>query len=463
MNDRTPAKAPTEGVVIPAGHTLGIPARLADDANACDAYAALVAAGHTPAELSPEGDDDEYGDDPAQGTGFRIDVRDDGRVLVYHLVRGVDAWHALSDGDRRAALSLYRIALRAAGWECDPYLTRAVHARRTPMVATPAPAAVEAPAAAARYEVRTVSAHLHGVWSLRTEMWAATGALGVCRDIADDLNAGRLEVDAFGRVVRPEEPAPDMPTLEGHRFTVTADAGRTVIRMYADGQAAPVFEDWTYHPSDADVVPMIAREMARVQRNRMKETAALLALDDATLYQVATSAGDVETMTGAAARARLQVEREKAGPEKLHSRNTPRVTLEHSGARWLLTVHAYKGGNHDFRNNLRIVVVPQVTADAGEVLGDATGDGWLLPVEKPSAQAFGAWVRPVPERPDMVVVHRVACGLHQRPEHEPARSRWDEHMTAYRAALEAAGWKTVNPCADWADGGMVFLAPERTA
>jgi hypothetical protein len=124
------ARPAVEGTVLPAGHTLGIPARLADDVNARDAYAALVAAGYTPAELSPEGDDDEYGDDPAQGTGFRIDVRDGGRVLVYHLVRGVDAWHALSDNDRKGQLSLYRIALRAAGWECDGFLTRAVHARR---------------------------------------------------------------------------------------------------------------------------------------------------------------------------------------------------------------------------------------------------------------------------------------------------------------------------------------------
>lgn len=59
---QAPAPAAVEGAVIPAGHTLGIPARLADDVNARDAYAVLVAAGHTPAELSPEGDDDYYAD-----------------------------------------------------------------------------------------------------------------------------------------------------------------------------------------------------------------------------------------------------------------------------------------------------------------------------------------------------------------------------------------------------------------
>lgn len=118
-----------EGTALPAGHTLGILAEHADDDNARDAAAALVAAGHTPALLS--GDVDEDDADTARGTGFMIHVKPDGRVLVHHLVSGVDSWSSLPDADRRSILRAYRKTLRAAGWKCDSQIFRCVHAWRT--------------------------------------------------------------------------------------------------------------------------------------------------------------------------------------------------------------------------------------------------------------------------------------------------------------------------------------------
>jgi hypothetical protein len=309
-----------------------------------------------------------------------------------------------------------------------------------------------------RFQVQKVSDHLWGVRDVDTESWAATGDKGSCEKRAEGLNTGSLELDAYGRIQRPEEPLQDMPEPpEGCRFEVVRERSRTVVRMYDGIQAAPVFEDWTGHEPESNVVPMFAREMARVHNKAVKETALLLALDDATLYQVATSAGDVETMNGRAARARLQSYRETAGPEKLHSRNTPRVTLEHSGARWLLTVHAYReNGNREFRNNLRVIVVPQVVADAGQVLMKGTGGGYLLPAETLSVEAFGPWVRPVPNFPEQVVVYWVASGTPVKP----GTGLYEQYAATYRAALEAAGWvyKVTT-----ADGGMVLQEPARIA
>lgn len=112
------------GTVLPAGHTLGIPAEHAGDANARDAYSALVAAGHTPALLANETDGDDV--DTARGTGFMIDARDGSRVLVGHLVDGVDMWDSLPDTERRKILRGFRDTLLADGWETD----RSVKGRR---------------------------------------------------------------------------------------------------------------------------------------------------------------------------------------------------------------------------------------------------------------------------------------------------------------------------------------------
>lgn len=203
---------------------------------------------------------------------------------------------------------------------------------------------------------------------------------------------------------------------------------------------------------------MIAREMARVHTRAMKETAALLALDDATLYQVATSAGDVETMTGAAARARLQSYREEAGPEKLHaSYNSPAVTVAHSGAHWMLTVHAYRrDGSRNLGGMVRVTVEPLVVAKAAHAVRQGTGAGTYVPVETLNVDAFGPWVRPVPDFPEHVVLHWVSCGTPVKAGAE----RYEEHMKTYRGALEAAGWRFVTAIAD---GGMVFQDPATLA
>jgi hypothetical protein len=576
------ARPAVEGTILPAGHTLGIPAEYADNDNVRDAYGALVAAGHIPAELSNQSDDGV--DDTAFGTGFMIYARENA-VLVGHLVEGVDMWNSLPDTERRTILRAYRDTLRAAGWETDGrVIGKRLHAwRSSPLpegvtlaqtrgeTAEDAPegpvkvrlglsddtraqlresgerartehraefderrqqeaarhqplpvgtrvrhavqawaTSVQAPKGTAvvvgvgqqhadgsfeykvlhgreisrrigpdnpmdqpgewnsdrvrkvappRFEARSVSGRtVHGVWDVDEDGWVVTnGTKESAEEVTEALNVGRLTLDAYGRIQYPGHPLPDMPTMDGHRFEITRTSARTTVLMYADDQAAPVLQDWTGHAPDSDVVPMMAREMVRVRTNLRKETAALLALDDATLYQVATSAGDVETMTGAAARARLQSYREEAGPEKLHSRNSPAVTLEHSGARWLLTVHAYReSGGRDFRNTFRVVVVPQVVAAAGQMLMKGTGGGYNLPVESLSVEAFGPWVRPVPNFPEQVVVNWVACGT-PVPQDAP---RYEEHAETYRGVLEAAGW-VYKVTTD--DGGMVFQEPARTA
>jgi hypothetical protein len=572
-----------EGQIVPAGHTLGIPAEYADDANARDAYGALVAAGHTPALLANETDEDDT--DTARGTGFVVYTREGVAVLVGHLVDGVDMWDSLPDTERRQILRTYRDTLLAAGWETEKRVmgkrlhawrssplpegvtlaqTRGETAKETPEGPVkvrfglsdetraqlkesagrtrdehrtefdarrrqeaarhePLPVGtrvrhaaqawatrVQAPKGTAvvvgvvgqthadgsfeykvttgrdfarsvgpdnpmdqpgewnsdrvrevappRFEARSVSGGIvHGVWDVDTDGWVATnGTKENAEEVTEALNVGRLTLDAYGRIQYPGQPLPEMPTADGHRFEIVRTPGRTTIRMYADGQAAPVFEDWTGFAPDEDVVPMIAREMVRVRRNGIKEAAALRDLDDATMYQVATSAGDVETMTGAAARARLQSYRETAGPEKLHSRNTPRVTLAHSGAHWMLTVHAYRNnGNRDFSNNLRVTVEPLVTARAAQVLRQATGGGTYVPVETLSVEAFGPWVRAT-LAPREVVVYWVACGTPVKPGAE----RYAEHMETYRGALEAAGWTFQG---DTVNGGILFQEPATTA
>jgi hypothetical protein len=457
MTEHTPAREAVEGQIIPAGHTLGIPARLADDATARDVYAALVAAGHTPAELSNETDDDDT--DTARGTGFLINVREGGWVQVYHLVSGVDSWHALSDSDRRAVLRAYRNTLRDAGWQYDGRIFRCVHVWRT----SPLPQGVTA--AQTRGEKPE---------PVKVRMTPQPEALARIQDkAAADREAHRAEMDereaaearAHGVPVRPAVLAriaarnlPEAP--EGCRFEVTHEHGRTIVRMFNSVTAAPEFEAWTYHAPDSDVVPAYAREMARVYNNAMAETRALLALDDATMYRVATSAGEVETMDGRAARARLQSYREQAGPEKLHGRNTPRVTLKHSGAHWLLTVHAYRNGNADFRNNLRVEVQPVVTAEAAHALAQGTGSGIYMPMERLGTGAFGPWVRAVEGAPDRVRINWVTCGVPVRPEEDGRASKHAEVMSTYRGAMEAAGW-TFQGATE--DGGMEFQYPAHVA
>ncbi|WP_428957865.1 hypothetical protein [Streptomyces sp. cg35] len=218
--DEPPARDAVGGTVLPAGHTLGIPARHADSREAADAAAALLVAGHRAAELANETDDDDV--DQAHGTGFKIEVREDGRVLVYHLVAGVDAWHSLADADRRAVLRTYRDTLHAAGWEVDGRVFRAVHAWR----AAPLPegvtveqtrgerlAEITAPAAAQepqRFTVKKVSGTARGVWDRTGDRWVRIGLQEACQEAADGLNGGALELDALGRI-KPLQDSDDGP------------------------------------------------------------------------------------------------------------------------------------------------------------------------------------------------------------------------------------------------------------
>ncbi|MBD3004613.1 hypothetical protein [Streptomyces sp. 5-10] len=120
-----PDRRHIEGVIFPAGQSLGVPPEHAGNADARDAAAALQAAGHEPALLSGEFDDDDT--DTARGTGFRVIPRVGGRVLVYHLIDGRDGG-AVSG--HKEVLRAYRKSLRVAGWDCDSRIFRCVHAWR---------------------------------------------------------------------------------------------------------------------------------------------------------------------------------------------------------------------------------------------------------------------------------------------------------------------------------------------
>jgi hypothetical protein len=560
-----PAAEPTQGTVIPAGHTLGVVAAHADDDTARDAVAALTAAGHTPALLANDTDDDDV--DLARGTGFLVDMRGP-RVLVGHLIDGADMWTALPDDERRAILSGFRETMRAAGWETEGSIVgRRLYAWRTsplPEGVTLAQTRGEKPTpvtvimdavknrkdadgngpALARFTVMPVSSSTHGVWDRTTRLWVRTAPLERCEETAKALNAGRLELDALGRVKDPqrpddgqfevymredvgyaadaaretlaeaqqcaedgatalgldskglgyqwehrlerggrsvwtlrsvydwarrtgisvEGPSPitqsvgDLPRLTGHEVTIDRRPGVTVVGLRVEGSTTPLY---SFDTMNEMAIPSIAGEMIRVRREVLAEQAALDALDDATFYAVneyhrSAPVGATTVMTGAEARARLRVAREAVGPEKLHGRNTPRMTVEHSGAHWGVTLHAYTDqGLRNWSGRQYISVQPLVSAEAGRVIGQATNDGALSPVEKPGVRAFGPWVRPVLERADRVIVSRVAVGLHQRPEHEPAATTWDEWMDAYRNALETAGWNLCDKTAD----GWIFQSP----
>lgn len=479
-----PAPAVVEGNLIPAGHALGADPKHADNDSVRDAVAALTAAGHTPALLSGETDDDD--NDSAQGTGFRVEPRDGDRVYVYHLVKGVDSWRSLSDDERRSFLRAYRAALRAAGWECDGRLFRCVHAWRT----APLPEGVTL--AQTRGEIAPADRLAPGTRVRHTgQRWATSVAApegtAVILGVTREHNDGTCEYEVlsgedFSRRIGEDNPmtrkvewnsatvraveeedeeqqmARTLPTLEGHTITARAGRGRWVIEMREDGNPEPLYSDWTMR---TDAVVSFAREMIRVRLAALAEAEAIEALDETTLYEVceyraSIPLGDPITMTGSEVRIRLQTAREEAGPEKLHGRNSPRFTVEHSGANWWTTHHAYTSGGHrDQWNRLHISARPLVVAQAAQLIMRGTGDGCLSPVEKPGTQAFGPWVRPVPGRADVVIVSRVANGLHLRPADDTYGARWDEWMGAYRAALEAAGWALDGETAD----GWIFEQP----
>ncbi|MET7363193.1 hypothetical protein ABZS76_32815 [Streptomyces sp. NPDC005562] len=565
-----PARPAVEGTVLPAGHTLGAAAEHADDDNVRDAVAALTAAGHAPALLANETDDDDV--DTARGTGFLVDVRGS-RVLVGHLVDGVDAWKSLPDKERRAILRTYRATLRAAGWETEARIigSRLYAWRTSPLpegvtlsqtrgetpsapvsdplgatknrkLADPEPTEEDGP----RFVVKKVSSTTYGVWDTSTEVWVRTGSGESCEEGADGLNEGRLELDTLGRIKDPQRPddgpyevymRPDvgyaadarratlaeaqqvaedgasargldpkglgyvwelgvriprsnfaewelravyewakrtgitiegplpggefdaarLPRLSGHEVTVERPdrpGGKHVVALRERGAETPLYTFETWNPP---AIPSVAKDMVRVRRGVLQEEAALAALDNNTTYAMyETDAEPVKAATAEQVRERLRRARAEAGPEKLNGHNTPRMTLQHSGTSWITTIHTYShDGRRSLRNQRSIAVRPAVVDRAAKVIMDATGDGVIWPVNQPGSQTFGPWVRSVPGRPDAVIVSRVACGLHHRPEHEPAASNWDEWMTAYRQGLEAAGWTLDNETAD----GWIFQEP----
>lgn len=246
-----------------------------------------------------------------------------------------------------------------------------------------------------------------------------------------------------------------LPTLEGHTLRAQLDRHMWTVELYADGNAEPLFTDKigdhvTDGPGLTANVMIFAREL------QLKEAAALDALDDATAYAaVRLDSDEYETVTAEEAREILRQARREAGPEPLRDYGAPRMTLNHSGAYWGATVHAYApNGRRLAAKNRRVTILPDVVRAAGDLIMDHTGDGVVYPVAKPSVRTFGPWVRPVPGRADQVIVSRVASGLH-RGGMGPGAERWDECMSAYRTALEGAGWAHVERTED----GDVYSAP----
>ncbi|MEV7675030.1 hypothetical protein [Streptomyces sp. NPDC088752] len=113
----SPAPTTATKTPLPHGYTVGVFSAFADDDNARDAVAALVAAGHTPALLANTTDGDDV--DLARGTGFQVDIRGP-RVLVSYLIEGADSSTCLPGDERRRILRGFRDTLQAAGWETDP-------------------------------------------------------------------------------------------------------------------------------------------------------------------------------------------------------------------------------------------------------------------------------------------------------------------------------------------------------
>jgi hypothetical protein len=97
-------------VITHHGAALGSEPDVADDTDVRDAVAALVEAGHVPAPLTGE-----YDDETCTANGFMVHPIGDGMVHVYHLVNG----QTVEPNSREwwtADLAAYRATLDAAGW-----------------------------------------------------------------------------------------------------------------------------------------------------------------------------------------------------------------------------------------------------------------------------------------------------------------------------------------------------------
>ncbi|MFD8654972.1 hypothetical protein [Streptomyces mirabilis] len=245
------------------------------------------------------------------------------------------------------------------------------------------------------------------------------------------------------------------PVLPGHFLRVDRTHRLMTVTLWKEDGKAPLYEDKIGDHVD-DGPAYVAKVLVRARNRDLREAAALAALDDTTAYVVLRGDKAAEPVTAEEAREVLRQARQEAGLEPLRDYGAPRMTLQHSGAFWHVKVHAYHdNGKRNIWENRNIVITPAVVHEAGSVIGDATGDGMVYPVAKPSVHAFGPWVRPVPGHADRVIVSRVANGLHQRPQQDLASIPWEVHMQAYRSALEAAGWVLNGETAE----GWIFEHP----
>lgn len=253
-----------------------------------------------------------------------------------------------------------------------------------------------------------------------------------------------------------EEFMPTLPTLEGHTVTATLDRTMWTVALYENGNPEPLLTDKLGdHVTDGPAYAATA--LVRARKRDLEEAAALAALDDTTAYVALRSdAEEAQPVTAEEARQILRQARQEAGPEPLRDYGAPRMTLRHSGAFWRAKVYAYtEDGRRNVLGGRTVVITPAVAYEAGRVISKGTGDGMIYPVAKPSIESYGPWVRPVDGHADRVIVSRVATGLHRRPEGEGRAMLWDEYMSAYRTALEGAGWVLEERTAD----GDVYRAP----
>ncbi|MFE6000407.1 hypothetical protein ACFQ6C_26660 [Streptomyces sp. NPDC056454] len=231
-----------------------------------------------------------------------------------------------------------------------------------------------------------------------------------------------------------------LSSLPGHFLTVTLDGHRVIVSLHEGGNTAPVLTDWV-----GDHVPNAAQSTAQVLVRRreadLKEVAAVAALDDAVEYVALRTGADAERISAERGREILRQARQEAGPEPLRDHGAPRMTLNHSGAFWNATVHAFTPtGQRNRREDRSVTIAPAVVVDVMGIIGQTCGEVTIHPVAKPSIHSYGAWVRPVDGHHDRVIVARTATGLYRRPGREETGTRWDEYMSAYRAALTGAGW-----------------------
>ncbi|MGW7100297.1 hypothetical protein [Streptomyces sp. NPDC054838] len=448
----TPEKV-VEGTLVPAGQALGTAPQHSNNPDAVAAVAVLTAAGHTPALVSGEYDDDD--NDTARGTGFMIDPRGNGRMNIHHLVEGASC---TPERDTWPAVKQYRrLFSDLDGWSAPRMPGRTAMVVRMYAEDSPTTAQVRAASLPTVEEiVDTVKIH-----AKRAE---------IVERAEDGLDIGRfVAYHAYGMSQQQMDETDwdsvraallDLPSLEGHQVTVTADdrpTGKVTVRLWQKGHGVPAYSVETWNRS-ADAYRSIASGMIRARQAALAERAALDSLDDATLYEVTTTRGGIpqgapQRLDGAAVRALLQHDRDQSGEERPNA--GPYLEITRNGAMWR-TVHVVfnEQGHRSPSKSWTRRVVPAVVADAGQIIMGA-GYSLLSPVETLNTRAFGPWVRPVPGHADRVIVSRVANGEHRRPDggtFPEAAARWDEETDDYASILRGHGWTEVQVT----DEGVIF-------